>query len=150
MLRASASPTPYSGIKLHLNISVVTNGRAGGISYEMFESESRSVMSDSLRSHGLYSSWYSPGQNTGVSSQFPPPEDLPNPAIEPMCPTLQVASLSAKPPEKPKNTRVGSLSLLQWIFPTQESNRGLLRCRRILYQLSYEGSLSSIYFRSST
>ncbi|XP_061292259.1 uncharacterized protein LOC133259147 [Bos javanicus] len=35
---------------------------------------------------------------------------------------------------------VGSLSLLQWIFPTQELNQGLLYCRWILYQLSYEGS----------
>ena len=40
---------------------------------------------------------------------------------------------------KPKNTGVGSLSLLQRIFPTQESNQGLLNCRRILYQLSYQG-----------
>ena len=39
-----------------------------------------------------------------------------------------------------RNTRVGSLSLLQQIFPTQESNWGLLNCRWILYQLSYEGS----------
>ena len=39
-----------------------------------------------------------------------------------------------------QNTGVGSLSLLQRIFPTQESNRGLLHCRQILYQLSYEGS----------
>ena len=31
-------------------------------------------------------------------------------------------------------------SLLQGMFPTQESNRGLLHCRRILYQLSYQGS----------
>ena len=30
--------------------------------------------------------------------------------------------------------------LLQGIFPTQESNLGLLHCRQILYQLSYEGS----------
>ena len=35
---------------------------------------------------------------------------------------------------------VGSLSLLQGIFPTQESNQGLLHCRWILYQLSYQGS----------
>ena len=35
---------------------------------------------------------------------------------------------------------MGSLSLLQGIFPIQESNRGLLHCRQILYQLSYEGS----------
>ena len=64
------------------------------------ETESCSVMSNSLQSHGLYSSWNSPGQNTGV----------------------------------------GSLSLFQWILPTQESNQGLLHCRWILFQLSYQGS----------
>ena len=37
---------------------------------------------------------------------------------------------------------MGSLSLLQQIFPTQESKRGLLHCRQILYQLSYQGSPS--------
>ena len=36
---------------------------------------------------------------------------------------------------------MGSLSLLQGIFPTQESNWGLLHCRWILYQLSSQGSL---------
>ena len=65
-----------------------------------FESESHSVVSDSLRPHGLYSPWKSPGQNTGV----------------------------------------GSLSLLQGIFPTQGSNPGLPHCRWILYQLSHKGS----------
>ena len=40
-----------------------------------------------------------------------------------------------------QNTGVGSLSLLQGIFLTQESNQGLLHCRRILYQLSHKGSL---------
>ena len=65
-----------------------------------FWSESHSVVSDSLWPHGLYSSWNSPGQSTGV----------------------------------------GSLSLLLGIFPTQESNQGLLRCRWILYQLSYQRS----------
>ena len=63
-------------------------------------SESHSVMSDSLRPHGLYSPWNSPGQNIGV----------------------------------------GSLSLLQGIFPTQGSHPGLPHCRWILYQLSYQGS----------
>ena len=67
---------------------------------EKSESESHSLMSNSLRPHGIYSPWNSPGQNTGV----------------------------------------GSHSLLQWIFLTQESNRGLLHCRGILYQLSYRGS----------
>ena len=39
-----------------------------------------------------------------------------------------------------KNTGVGSLSLLQRIFPTQESNWGLLYCRWILYPLNYQES----------
>ena len=37
-------------------------------------------------------------------------------------------------------TGVGILSLLQGIFATQESNWGVLHCRPILYQLSYQGS----------
>ena len=55
-----------------------------------------------------------------------------------MSPTLQVDSLPAEPLGKPKNTGKGSLSLLQQIYPTQESNQGLLHCRQILYQLSYQ------------
>ena len=39
-----------------------------------------------------------------------------------------------------QNTGVGSLSLLQDIFPTWGSNPGLPHCRRILYHLSYKGS----------
>ena len=39
-----------------------------------------------------------------------------------------------------QNTGVGSLSLLQGIFPTQGSNPGLSHCRQILYQLSHKGS----------
>ena len=64
-------------------------------------SEGCSVVSDSLRLHGLYSPWNSPGQTTGM----------------------------------------GSCSLLQGIFPTQRSTPGLPLCRRILYQLSHQGSL---------
>ena len=41
---------------------------------------------------------------------------------------------------KPKNSGVGSLSLLLWIFPTQELNQDLLHCRQILYQLSHRES----------
>ena len=70
----------------------------------------------------------------------PSPGDLLNPGIKPRSHALQADSLPAEPPGKPKNTGVGSLSLLQWIFPTQELNWSLLRCRRILHQLSYEGS----------
>ena len=63
------------------------------------ESESHSVVSNSLWPHGLYSPSNSPGQNIGM----------------------------------------GSDSLLQGIFPTRESNQGLLHCRQILYQLSNHG-----------
>ena len=63
------------------------------------ENESCSVVSDSLRPHGLHGPWDSPGQNTGV----------------------------------------GSLSLLQGIFPTQGSNPGLPPCRWVRYQLSHKG-----------
>ena len=60
--------------------------------------------------------------------------------IKPRSPTLQADSLPAEPEGKPKNTGVGSLSLLQRIILTQELNWGLLHCRQILYQLSYQGS----------
>ena len=38
-----------------------------------------------------------------------------------------------------KNTGVGCHVLLHGIFPTQESNPGLLHCRQILYQMSHQG-----------
>ena len=70
----------------------------------------------------------------------PPPGDLPHPRIEPKSPALRANSLPSEPPGKPKNTGVGSLSFLQRIFPTQESNQGLLHFRWIPYQLSHRGS----------
>ena len=39
-----------------------------------------------------------------------------------------------------QNTGVGSLSLLQGIFPTQGSNSGPSHCRATLYQLGHKGS----------
>ena len=51
----------------------------------------------------------------------PPPGDLPNPGIKPRSPALQVDSIPSEPPGKPRNTIVGSLSLLQGIFSSQES-----------------------------
>ena len=51
---------------------------------------------------------------------FPFSRDLPNPGIKPRSPTLQADSLPVEPQGKPKNTGVGSLSLLQQISPTQE------------------------------
>ena len=95
----------------------------------MIESESYSVVSDSLQPHGL-------------SVEFSRLEYwTANPGIEPRSPTLQADSLPAEPQRKPKNTGVGSLYLLQQIFLTQESNWGLLHCRQIPYHLSYQGSL---------
>ena len=50
--------------------------------------------------------------------------DFSNPGTEPRSPALQVNSLSYEPPGKPNNIGVGSLSLLQGIFLTQEFNPG--------------------------
>ena len=47
---------------------------------------------------------------------FPSPGDLPNPGMEPRSPVLQADSLPAEPQGRPKNTGMGSLSLLQRIF----------------------------------
>ena len=71
---------------------------------------------------------------------FPSPGDLPNPGIESRSPALWADSLPAAPQGKPKNTKVGSLCLLQRMFLAQESNWGLLHCRWILYQLSYQSA----------
>ena len=56
-----------------------------------------------------------------------------------LCPTF------CNPMDSPQNslgqnTEVGSLSLLQGIFPTQDLNQGLLYCGQILYQLRNQGS----------
>ena len=81
----------------------------------------------------------SSGKSTGVGCHALP-RDLPNPEIEPRSPTLQADSLLSEPPRKPKNTGGASLSLLQGLFPMQESNWGFRNCRWILYKLSYKGS----------
>ena len=94
---------------------------------EESESESRSAMSDSLRPN-------SPGLTTGVGSLSSQPRDW-----------TQVSHIAGgfatswAPQWKPKNTGVGRLFLLQRIFPTHQLNKGLLHCRRILYQLSHKG-----------
>ena len=66
--------------------------------------------------------------------------DLRRGSSKPKFPAFQADPLPAEPPGKPKNIGVDSLSLLQRIFPTQESNRDPLHCRQILYELSYQGS----------
>ena len=54
---------------------------------------------------------------------FPSPGDLPNPGTEPRSPAVHADSLPAEPPGKPKNTGVGSLSLLQRIFLIQDQKQ---------------------------
>ena len=98
-----------------------------------------------LRPHGLYSPWNSPGQNTGVGSLSLLQGILPTQGWNPASPALQAYSLPAEPPGKPKNTGVGSLSLLQQILPTQGLNRGLLHCSQTLYQLSYQGIILHLF-----
>ena len=104
-----------------------------------------SILPDSLRPHGLQPTrllcaWGFPRQEHWSGLPCPPPGDLPNPGIEPRSTALQEDSLPTEPPGKPKNTGVGSLSLLQRIFATQEWSRCLLHCRRIFFQASYQGS----------
>ena len=102
-------------------------------------------MSDSFRPHGLEPTrllcpWGFSKQEYWSRLPWPPLGDLPNLGIKSRSPALQIDSLPSEPLGKPKNTGLVSLSLLQWLFPTQESNWGLLHCRHIIYQLSYEGS----------
>ena len=67
--------------------------------------------------------WNSPGKNTRVGCHSLLQSNLSDPGIKPGSPTLQADSLPSEPPGKPKNTAVGSLSLFQGIFLTQESNQ---------------------------
>ena len=114
------------------------------------ENESHSVSRVWLFAHGLYSPWHSPGQNTRVDSFSLFQGNLPNPGVEPRSPALRADSLPSEPQGKSKNTGVDSLSLLQWIFLTQELNLGLLHCTQIPYQLSYQGMTVSGSKRTST
>ena len=106
---------------------------------------SRSVVSHSLRPHRLQLArllhpWGFSRQEYWSELRCPPPGDLSNPEIKPRSPALQADSLLSELPGKPKNTGVSGLYVFQGIFPTQESNQDLLHCRRILYQLSCQGS----------
>ena len=69
---------------------------------------------------------------------FPFSRGSSNLGIKLRSPEFQVDSLPTEPQMMPKNIGVGSLP--KGIFSTQESNRGLLHCKWILYQLSYEGN----------
>ena len=92
------------------------------------------------RDCGLTCPWGFSRQEHWSGLPWPPPGDLPKPGIKSRSPALQTDSLSTELPGKPENTGVGSLSLHQGIFLTQESNEVLQHCRWILYQMSYLGS----------
>ena len=64
------------------------------------------------------------------------PGDLPNPGIKPRLPHCRLILYCLRHQGSPRILKRVA-SLLQGIFPTQESNRGLLNCRWILYQLSH-------------
>ena len=66
-----------------------------------------------------------------VASSFPT-------LCDPMDCSLPGSSVQEDSPGK--NTAVGCHALLQGIFPTQGSSLGLPYCRRVLYQLSPQGS----------
>ena len=101
-------------------------------------------MSDSLRPmdypSGSSDQVDSPGKNTGVGCHALLQGNLPNQGSNPRSPPLQVDSSPSEPPGKPVSIGVGSLSFLQRPFSTLELNQGLLHCRRILYQPSYQRS----------
>ena len=102
-----------------------TLSHQGSPHFLMKRSESCSVVSDSFNPWTTWSTEFSrPEYWSG--QPFPSPGDLPNPGIKPRSPALQVDSLPAEPQGQSKNTGMGILSLLRWIFPTQGSKRGLL------------------------
>ena len=104
------------------------------------ESESCSVMSDSLcppgsSVHGILQERILEWKAIPFFNGSSQPEDWI------LVSHITSRFFTSEPPGKPKNTGLGSLFLLQGIFPTQELNQGLLCCRWILYQLSYQESL---------
>ena len=75
----------------------------------------------------FFFSWNSSGKNSAVGVP------IARGSFQPRSPAFQAGSFSSEPPGKPRNTGIGSLSLLQGICLTQESNRGVLHCRLMLY-----------------
>ena len=72
----------------------------------MKESESHSVVSDSLQPHGLHSPWYSPDHDHWSEQPFPSPGHLPNPGIKPRSPTLQQILYQLSHQESPRVLKI--------------------------------------------
>ena len=70
----------------------------------------------------------------------PPPGESSQPRGRNQISLIAADSLPTESPGKTKNSGLGSLSLLQGIFPTKQPNQGLLHCKQILYQLTYQES----------
>ena len=88
-----------------------------------------------------------PRQKYWSGLPFPSLGNLPDPGIEPVVSDSLLPHRLYSPRKSPgQNTGVGSLFLLQGIFLTQELNWGILHCRQILYQLSYQGSPIGLIF----
>ena len=77
--------------------------------------DSCSVMSNTLRRHGLYSLWNSPGRNTGVGILSLLQGIFPTQGSNPGLLHCREDSLPAEPQGKSRNTGLGSLSLVQGI-----------------------------------
>ena len=128
------------------------------------------VLPESLWASGLWPTrllypWHSPSKNTAVGCHALLQRKIPRNQTQVSCiagrffttskplntvnesESCSVVSDSSRPHglyspwnSPGQNTGMGSLSLLQGIFPTQGSNPGLPHCRQILYQLSHKGS----------
>ena len=103
-------------------------------------SESRSVVTNSLWPHGLYSPWNSLDHNTGVGSLSLLQGIFATQGSNPGLPHCRQILYQLSHKGSPRILGAGSSSLLQRIFPTQELNQGLLNCSWILYQLNYQGN----------
>ena len=108
------------------------------------ESESHSVMSDSLWPRGLYSPLNFPGQNTGWVA-FPFSRGSCQPRDQTQVSHIAGRFFTSGTTREAQEYWRGKPIPLQQIFPTQESNQGLLHSRWILYQLSYQGSWSGCW-----
>ena len=110
------------------------------------ESESRSVLSHSLRPHGLYSPWNSPGQNTVVGSLSILQGFFPSQGSNPGLPQCRRILYQLSHKGSPRTPEWVAYSFARAPSPQRNGTRGLLHCRQILYQLSYQGSPLSHLF----
>ena len=107
------------------------------------ESNSHSVVSESLLPHGLYSPWNSSGQNTGVGS----PSLLQgifstqgsNPGIKPRSPVFQADSLPAEPQGSPPKGNLVSIMQSNYLLSSIKKN---ILCGNFLFFKVSENCLS--------